>query len=141
MRSRFFRRMAMVSVVASLLMELQFNSCFPPSLKQSSGRRGKTSCFILAALLLKNLALSSSRRSLALLLPPPPLFPLLLTSGPVKPLTGGEIEGAFMCVSAFAHVSRAPKCTRVCSAACVRATQCVLCLNPLSPKPYKAPCV
>lgn len=68
---------------------------------------------------LETLALSSSQPSLTLLLPPP-LSPLLLKSGPVKPLTRGEMGGVWflrevcvwMSVSAFVLLSL---CDSVCA--------------------------
>lgn len=81
---------------------------------------------------LGTLTLSSSHRSLTLLSPPPlsPLSPLLLTSGPVKPHTGGEMEGVwllgelcvFTCVSAIVIVF---PCARVCPSALLSIWPCV----------------
>lgn len=82
----------------------QFNSCFPPSLKQSLALRGENILFHFSHSVVKGLGtlvLSSSRHSLTLLLPPP-LSPLFLTSGPVKPLAGGEMEGVRL-LDAGAH--------------------------------------
>lgn len=84
------------------------------------------------------------------LVQPPPLSRLFLTSGPVKPLAGGEMEGVWLldAVCAFMR-ARERLCIRtpwsafvsirssVCM--CLSVTQYVPCLNPLSPKPYKTP--
>lgn len=64
-----FHNKGQLSIVSSFLLGLKFNSCFPPSLKQSPALRGETSCFILVALLLKDLEHSLSH----LLARPPPL--------------------------------------------------------------------
>lgn len=127
----------------------------PALTKTELGRRGKTSCFILAALLLKDLEHSLSHL-LAARSPSSRLLPSLPFSSPqvLSNLSPGEkwkvCGSTVRCV--FLHL-----CMYVCFCACVcvqvhysiqpcvcmrlHVTQCVLCLNPLSPEPYKAPCV
>lgn len=114
------------------------------------GRWGKTSCFILAALLLKDL-----ERSLSHLLARSPsscLLPRLPFSSPralSNPSLGRnrrcvalwwDVCGVGTCVSVRVCLF---KCTPVHSVVCMRlhVTQCVFCLNPPSAEPYKAPCV
>lgn len=103
-----FRGMSMLSIVASFLLGLQFNSCFPPSLKQSFGRRGKTSCFILAALLLKDLEhslshLLTARSPSSRLLPSLPSLPFSspqvlsnLTPGEKWKVCGSSVSCVFL---------------------------------------------
>lgn len=93
----------------------------PVFTKTELGHRGKTSCFILAALLFKDLEHSLSHLIAARSPSSLSLSPLLLTSGPVKPLTELEMEGVRLhgevcvfkcvfyvcaCVSVCVHVSK-----------------------------------
>lgn len=64
----------------------------PVFTKTELGHRVKTSCIVLAALLFKELEHSLSHL-IAACSPSSSLSPNLLTSGPVKPLTGVEMEG------------------------------------------------
>lgn len=79
---------------------------------------------------LGTLALSSSPCSLTPLMPPPS-SPLLLTSDPVRPLTGSEIEGVWLlsevCVFAFVHVFQC-MCTHQCALLSIQSYVCT-CLH------------
>ena len=122
----------MVYIVALLLLGLQFNSCFPAVRETEPGRRGETSCFVLAAWLLKALKYSLSHllaSSTLYTLPSPQVLSNLSPGW----WWGGETG---RCV-----VPQHRMCFHVCVSAVVHVSQRVFCLNPLSPKSYEPPCV
>lgn len=119
----------MVYIVALLLLGLQFNSCFPAVRETEPGRRGETSCFVLAARLLK-----APKYSLSHLLASSTLYTLPLPQVLSNLSPGGG--GTGRCV-----IPQHRMCFHVCVSAFVHVSQRVFCLNPLSPKSYEPPCV
>lgn len=90
------------------LWGLQFNSCFPPSLKHHFGSESENILFHFSRTVVGR-TWSTSALIFSPLIQPPPLSRLFLTSGPVKPLAGGEMEGVWL-LDAVCAFMRAHEC-------------------------------